>query len=80
MEKKWCLLKASDGNRGLAGKKKVYEVRVVDNTVICEWGMAEKASRQSSRHWFGSSQSAVRFAQERVWSKLDRGYSIAYAV
>ena len=80
MEKKWCLLKASDGDRGVAGKKKVYEVRVVDNTVICEWGMAEKTRRQSSRHAFGSDQSAVRFAQEKVWSKLDRGYSIAYAV
>lgn len=80
MEKKWCLLKISDGDRGVAGKKKVYEVRVVGNTVLCEWGMAEKARRQSSRHAFGSDQSAVRFAQEKVWSKLDRGYSIAYAV
>jgi predicted DNA-binding WGR domain protein len=80
MEKKWCLLKQSDGARGDAGKKKVYEVRVADSTVFCEWGMAEKVSRQSSRHAFGSSQAALRFAQEKVWSKLDRGYTVAYTV
>jgi len=80
MEKKWCLLKQSDGARGDAGKKKVYEVRIADNVVFCEWGMAEKTSRQSSRHYFGSAQSALRFAQEKVWSKVDRGYTVAYTV
>jgi len=80
MEKKWCLLKQSDGARGDAGKKKVYEVRIADNVVYCEWGMAEKTSRQSSRHIFGSAQSALRFAQEKVWSKVDRGYTVAYTV
>ena len=80
MEKKWCLLKQSDGARGDAGKKKVYEVRVAENVVYCEWGMAEKASRQSSRHYFGSAQSALVFAHENVHSKYDRGYTLAYSV
>lgn len=80
MEKKWCLLKQSDGDRGVAGKKKVYEVRVAGNLVHCEWGMAEKVSRQSSVHRFGSEQGALRFAQEKVWSKLDKGYEVAYKV
>lgn len=83
MEKKttrWCLLAQSDGARGDAGKKKVYEVRLVDNVVFCEWGMAEKTSRQSSRHLFGSNQGAMNFAHERVWSKLNKGYELAFAV
>jgi predicted DNA-binding WGR domain protein len=80
MEKKWCLLKQSDGARGDAGKKKVCEVRLVGNVVHCEWGMAEKVSRQSSRHVFGSPQSAMRFAYEKVSAKLDRGYAVAYTV
>ncbi len=80
MEKKWCLLKQSDGARGDAGKKKVYEVRVAENVVHCEWGMAEKVARQSSRHYFGSTQAALRFAHEKVYSKVDRGYTLAYTV
>ena len=42
--------------------------------------MAEKANRQSSRHYFGSTQSALRFAHEKVYSKVDRGYTLAYTV
>lgn len=78
MEKKWHLLKRSDGARGVNGKYKVYEVRIAHNVVYCEWGMAEKASRQSSRHYFGSTQAALRFAHEKVYSKVDRGYTLAY--
>lgn len=80
MEKKWCLLKVSDGTRGAMGKKKVYEVRVSGTTVTCEWGMAEKTQRQRSVNYFGSEQSAVRFASEKVWSKQDRGYGLVYTV
>jgi len=80
MDRKWCLLKASDGGRGDQGKKKVYEVVVTDNVLRCEWGMAEKLSRQSSTKVFMTSQSAVWAAHEKVSAKLGRGYTIAYAV
>lgn len=78
--KKWCLLKASDGARGAAGKRKVYEVRIDGNVVFCEWGMAEKTQRQRSVNAFGSTQAALRFAYDKVYSKVDRGYQIAYSV
>ena len=77
---KWCLLKTSDGSRGAAGKQKVYEIRVEGSTVTCEWGMAEKPSRQKSVNVFYSKQAAIAFAHEKMWSKRDRGYRVAYAV
>jgi predicted DNA-binding WGR domain protein len=80
MEKKWCLLKASDGARGAAGKKKVYEVTVTENTLVCSWGMAEKSSRQTSVQRFASAQSAIWAAREKVWAKQARGYRVAYEV
>lgn len=84
MKTKWCLLKTSDGARGAAGKKKVYEVRIDESgsypAVHCEWGMAEKATRQRSVTWFGSLQAAQRFAAEKVMSKVDKGYAVAYSV
>lgn len=80
MKTKWCLLKASDGSRGAAGKQKVYEVRVDGTTVRCEWGMAEKASRQSSVQVFYSEQAALAAAYSKVNSKIDRGYRVAYSV
>jgi predicted DNA-binding WGR domain protein len=83
MKSKWCLLKSSDigpMGRGQAGKKKVYEVTVTDNTLLCEWGMAEKTRRQSSVTVFSSHQAALAAAHDKVWSKRDRGYEVAYAV
>jgi predicted DNA-binding WGR domain protein len=80
MNKKWCLLKISDGSRGAQGKQKVYEITVDGTTVTCEWGMAEKATRARSVHKFYSSQAAVAFAEEKRWSKMARGYRVAYAV
>ena len=80
MDRKWCLLKSSDGARGDAGKKKVYEVTVSGQVLVCEWGMAEKAQRQRSTRRFASHQAAVGAAYEKVWSKRDRGYEVAYAV
>jgi predicted DNA-binding WGR domain protein len=77
---KWCLLKESDGARGAAGKRKVYEVTVDGDTVYCSWGMAEKASRQSSVTRCWSHQSAVWAAREKVSQKLAKGYEIAYQV
>jgi predicted DNA-binding WGR domain protein len=83
MEKSWALLKASDVGpmgRGQNGKKKIYEVRVSGNVLTCSWGMAEKLSRQTSRQAFASHQAAVSAAYAKVYSKVDRGYKIAYAV
>lgn len=80
MEKKWCLLKASDGARGANGKKKVYEVRVSGSVLTCEWGMAEKTMRQRSVRVFSSHQGAIAAAYEKMNSKVDRGYNLAYAV
>ena len=80
MNKKWCLLKASDGVRGEAGKQKVYEVTVSDSTLICEWGMAERPSRQRSVQHFAYNQAAMAAAYDKVNSKRDRGYWVVYSV
>jgi predicted DNA-binding WGR domain protein len=83
MNKKWALLKNSDCgpmNRGQSGKKKVYEVTVTGNTLICSWGMAEKVQRQTSTQTFITSQRALAAAYEKVNSKIDRGYEVAYSV
>lgn len=75
---KWCLLKASDGNRGDSGKKKVYEVIVDENVVSFSWGMAEKSRRQNNKIVCGSNQTARWKAFEKVQEKLDKGYVLAY--
>ena len=79
-EKKWCLLKVSDGNRGANGKKKIYEVIVIDNKVSMSWGMAEKSQRQNKVVNTYSNQSALSIAQEKVAEKLSSGYVLAYVV
>ena len=38
--KRWCLIKESDGNRGLIGKKKMYEIEVIQNRMTVSCGMA----------------------------------------
>jgi len=83
MNSKWALLKGSDigpMGRGQSGKQKVYEVTLEGAKVTCEWGMAEKTQRQRSVKVFSNSQAARLFALEKVYSKVDRGYRIAYAV
>lgn len=80
MEKKWCLLKESDGARGQAGKKKIYEVRVEGNTVFCEWGMAEKTQRQSSVMTYATTSAAQQQAVVKVYEKIDKGYKLAFVV
>ena len=80
---KWCLLKGSDigpMGRGQSGKKKVYEVTVQDNVLVCSWGMAELPRRQTSRKVFSNGQAAISAAYEKVYAKQDRGYSVAYRV
>jgi predicted DNA-binding WGR domain protein len=83
MNKKWALLKGSDigpMGRGQSGKKKIYEVTVTDTTLHCSWGMAEKTSRQSSTQVFRTNQQALAAAYDKVFSKVDGGYTIAYSV
>ena len=85
MENKWCLLRASDGQRGCNGKKKIYEITISEPVtggvlVRCEWGMAEKPQRASSTQYFYSTQAARAFAMNKVWLKRDKGYELAYAV
>ncbi len=80
---KWVLLKGSDigpMGRGQAGKKKVYEVQIVGNFLICSWGMAEKTTRQTSSVNHFSPQGARRAAFEKIYAKRDRGYVLAYEV
>ena len=83
MNKKWALLKASDSGpmgRGQSGKKKTYEVTLDGRVLTCAWGMAEKMTRQTSVRTFSSEQAALAAAYEKVYAKVDRGYTIAYAV
>jgi len=83
MDRKWALLKSSDigpMGRGQNGKKKIYEVSVQGQTLICSWGMAEKPNRQKSVEVFYSKQAAIAAAYSKVRSKTDRGYEVAYVV
>jgi len=80
MNKKWCLLKTSDGERGSNGKQKVYEVIVDGTKVITVWGMAEKTQRQTQTKQVYSESYARQLAFQKVQEKLDKGYELAYAV
>lgn len=79
---KWCLLKESDGARGDAGKRKIYEITVTDDhEVIFQWGRAEKMQRQGTKvQRFFSDQAARRVAMEQLFAKQAKGYEIAYVV
>ena len=76
--KKFILVKKSDGERGLNGKKKIYEIVVVGQTVTLMWGKAEEARRQTQREWFTNAQTAQMFANSKKWEKIGRGYTVAY--
>jgi hypothetical protein len=80
MNKKWCLLKASDGERGTNGKQKVYEAIVDGSKVITVWGMAEKTQRQTAVKQVYSESYARQLAFMKVQEKLEKGYELAYAV
>jgi predicted DNA-binding WGR domain protein len=80
MEKKFCLLKNSDGARGANGKKKIYEVTVSGNTVTMTWGMAEKPNRQTKVETFSHPAYAMQAATTKVWEKVSGGYKVAYTV
>jgi predicted DNA-binding WGR domain protein len=79
MQTKWCLVKVSDGTRGALGKKKVYELSIDGNSFTAVWGMAEKPARQHQVKSFTSAQGARWAAMDKLQSKLDKGYVIAYS-
>lgn len=80
MEKKWCLIKESDGARGAAGKKKIYEILVTGTKVTYSWGMAEKSTRQTSTDYGYTNGLAIQLAIQKVNAKLAGGYTLAYVV
>lgn len=76
---KIILAKASDVGpmgRGQAGKKKIYEITVVDNTVKFSWGMAEKSQRQVKVRHGLSHQHALAIANEKKFEKVMSGYEV----
>ena len=77
--KRWCLIKESDGNRGLIGKKKMYEIEVIQNRMTVSWGMAEKRNRQMKTELFSNEQAALFVANKRIWEKQDKGYVLAFS-
>ena len=77
--KRWCLIKESDGNRGLIGKKKMYEIEVIQNRMTVSWGMAEKRNRQMKTELFSNVQAALFAANKRIWEKRDKGYVLAFS-
>ena len=79
-QKKYFLLKRSDGKRGQNGKQKIYVVTVNGVHVITEWGMAEKSLRRSQPFVFVSPWAAQQEAQRKVYAKLDRGYTLTAQV
>jgi predicted DNA-binding WGR domain protein len=80
MDKKWCLLKTSDGARGQAGKKKVYEITISGTYMLTSWGMAEKTQRQSAKQRFPSHAAASQAASMKMYEKLGKGYELVYTV
>lgn len=79
MSKKVIVLTAtSQGERGQAGHKKVYEIIVDGNKVVLRWGKAEETKRQEQVKWFSYENAAYNFALEKKWAKVDKGYVVAY--
>jgi predicted DNA-binding WGR domain protein len=74
---KWILVKKSDGERGNAGLKKIYQVIVEDNKVITLWGKAEDVSAQAKQvKSFAYPFLAKAYANDKVQSKITRGYEV----
>lgn len=72
------LTSASQGERGQAGHKKVYEIIVDGNKVVLRWGKAEETKRQEQVKFFSYENAAYNFALEKKWAKVDKGYVVAY--
>jgi predicted DNA-binding WGR domain protein len=76
--KKIVLISKSEGSRGQAGKKKIYEIVIEGNKVTFSWGKAEEAQRQTQTKWFATEWSALNFANEKKWAKVEKGYEVAF--
>jgi len=74
---KWILVKKSDGNRGNAGLKKIYQVILEDDKVITQWGKAEEIAPQAKQEkTFAYSFLAKSYAREKVEAKMSKGYEL----
>lgn len=76
--KKIVLINKSTGQRGQEGKKKIYEILIDGKRVTISWGKAEESKRQTQVKWFAHEWQALNFAEEKKWSKQDRGYEVAF--
>ena len=74
---KWILVKESDGHRGDAGKKKVYEIVLNGNTVTVMWGKCEDAHKQQTQvKEFANAYLATEWAEEQRHAKRKKGYNL----
>ena len=74
---KWILVKKSEGNRGNAGLKKIYQIILDDNKVITQWGKAEEITPQAKQEKsFTWSYQAKAYAYDKVEAKVSKGYEL----
>lgn len=74
---KWILVKESDGQRGDAGKKKVYEIVLDGKTVTVMWGKFEEAyGKQTQVKEFPNAFLAAEWAEEQRHAKRKKGYDL----
>jgi len=76
IKRKFVLVSKSDGSRGADGKKKVYSIIVHGSQVTLSWGKAEESKRQTQTKKFFTEWSAVQYAEEKKWAKMDKGYEV----
>jgi predicted DNA-binding WGR domain protein len=74
--KKFILVKKSDGERGLNGKKKIYEIVQEGTRVVMMWGKAEELKKQESVKTFPTERQAYWFALDKQWEKQNKGYEL----
>ena len=74
--KKFILVKKSDGDRGLNGKKKIYEIVQEGTRVVMMWGKAEELNKQQNVKTFATERQAYWFALDKQWEKQNKGYEL----
>ena len=74
---KWVLVKESDGERGLDGKKKSYEIVLDGRKVTVTWGKFEVAyGQQTQVKEFGSAFLANEWIEAQIHAKRKNGYNL----
>lgn len=74
---KWILVKKSDGKRGNAGMKKIYQVILDNDKVLTQWGKAEEATPQAKQEkTFAYPFIAKAYAYDLVNAKKSKGYEL----